>query len=213
MGEQRLLRRGTDSGGTAGAPLSPRAPACPSASGRPRGRAAAVAWETAASASAAPESPDSVTVSLGDSYFFGLATWLVGPQLPDQGSHPKPPQGEHGVLTTGPPGNSLTGTSSGDLRVCAPGLAWSSVQLLFTKHLLCAAHLTCIIPCYKTVVSDPLRPHGLQHTGLPVHYQLAESTQTQVHRVGDAIQRLVFCSPLLLPPPTPPSIRVLSVLV
>ena len=41
--------------------------------------------------------------------------------------------------------------------------------------------------------------------GLPVHHQLPEFTQTHVHQVGDAIQP---CRPLLLLPPTPPSIRV-----
>ena len=45
--------------------------------------------------------------------------------------------------------------------------------------------------------------------GLPVH-QLSEFTQTQVHRVGDAIQPSHPLSPLLLLPPIPPSIRVFS---
>ena len=35
--------------------------------------------------------------------------------------------------------------------------------------------------------------------GFPVHYQLLESTQTHVHRFGDAIQ---LSHPLLSPPPT-----------
>ena len=39
-----------------------------------------------------------------------------------------------------------------------------------------------------SVVSDALRPHGLQHARLPVHHQLLELTQTHVHWVGDAIQ-------------------------
>ena len=44
--------------------------------------------------------------------------------------------------------------------------------------------------------------------GLPVHHQLPEFTQTHVHQVGDAIQPSLFCRPLLLLPPIPPSIRV-----
>ena len=47
-------------------------------------------------------------------------------------------------------------------------------------------------------------------TGLPVHHQLPEFTQTHVHRVSDAIQP---SHPLLspsLPAPIPPSIRVFS---
>ena len=46
--------------------------------------------------------------------------------------------------------------------------------------------------------------------GLPVHHQLPESTQTHVHRVGDAIQP---SHPLSSPSPPPsifPSIRVFS---
>ena len=49
-------------------------------------------------------------------------------------------------------------------------------------------------------MSDSLRPHGLQHAGLPVHRQLLEFTQTHAHWVGDAIQP---SHPLLSPsPPT-----------
>ena len=46
--------------------------------------------------------------------------------------------------------------------------------------------------------------------GLPVHHQLPESTQTHVHRVGDAIQPSVFCQPLILLPLIFPSIKVFS---
>ena len=40
----------------------------------------------------------------------------------------------------------------------------------------------------RSVVSDSLRPHGLQHTRLPCPAQLPELAQTHVHRVGDTIQ-------------------------
>ena len=40
----------------------------------------------------------------------------------------------------------------------------------------------------RSVMSDSLRPHGLQHARPPCHHQLPESTQTHVHQVGDAIQ-------------------------
>ena len=46
--------------------------------------------------------------------------------------------------------------------------------------------------------------------GLPVHHKLLEFTQTQVHRVSDAIQPSHLCRPLLLLPLIPPSIRVFS---
>ena len=40
----------------------------------------------------------------------------------------------------------------------------------------------------RSVVSNSLQPNGLQHASLPVHHQLPEFTQTQVHWVSDAIQ-------------------------
>ena len=39
-----------------------------------------------------------------------------------------------------------------------------------------------------SVVSDSLLPHESQTTGIPVHHQLPEFTQTHVHQVSDAIQ-------------------------
>ena len=47
-------------------------------------------------------------------------------------------------------------------------------------------------------------------SGLPVHHQLLEFTQTHVHWVIDAINHLILCRPLLLPPSIIPSIRVVS---
>ena len=46
--------------------------------------------------------------------------------------------------------------------------------------------------------------------GFPVHHQPQEPTQTHVHHVGVAIQHLILCCPLLLPPLILPSIRVFS---
>ena len=46
--------------------------------------------------------------------------------------------------------------------------------------------------------------------GFPVHHQLRELTQTQVHWVGDATQTSLFCRPLLLLPSIFPSIKVFS---
>ena len=61
-----------------------------------------------------------------------------------------------------------------------------------------------------SVVSDCLRPHGLQHPRYSVYRQLLELAQTHVHRVGDAIQPSHPLCPLLLLPPIFPSIRVFS---
>ena len=59
-------------------------------------------------------------------------------------------------------------------------------------------------------MSDSLRPHEPQHARPPCQSSNPSTTQTHVHRVGDAIQP----SHLLLSPsppaPIPPSIRVFS---
>ena len=44
----------------------------------------------------------------------------------------------------------------------------------------------------------------------PVHHQLLDLAQTHVHQVGDAIQHLILCIPLLLLPSVFPSIRIFS---
>ena len=48
------------------------------------------------------------------------------------------------------------------------------------------------------MVSHSLQPHGVQHAGLPVHYQLLELAETRVRGISDAIQPL---HPLLSPSP------------
>ena len=60
---------------------------------------------------------------------------------------------------------------------------------------------SCLILCNPMNHSMP---------GLPVHHQLAESTQTHVHWVGDAIQPSHPHHPLLLLPSIFPRIRVFS---
>ena len=45
---------------------------------------------------------------------------------------------------------------------------------------------------------------------LSVHHQLLESTQTHLHWVGDAMQPLILCRPLLFPPSIFPSIKDFS---
>ena len=52
-------------------------------------------------------------------------------------------------------------------------------------------------------------PRNCSTPGLPVHHQLPESSQTHVHWVGDAIDHLILCRPLLLLAIVP-SIRVFS---
>ena len=77
------------------------------------------------------------------------------------------------------------------------------------RHLLLGRKaMTVQLSC--SVVSDCLRPHGLKHTGFPIHYQLLELAQTHVHQVGDAIHHLILCCRLLFPPSIFPSIRLFS---
>ena len=44
--------------------------------------------------------------------------------------------------------------------------------------------------------------------GLPVHHQLLQLTQTNVHWVSDSIQPFILCHPLLLLPSIFPNIRI-----
>ena len=48
-------------------------------------------------------------------------------------------------------------------------------------------------------------PMNCSTPGLLVHHQLPEFTQTHVHRIGDAIQHLILCHPLLLLPQSLPA--------
>ena len=54
----------------------------------------------------------------------------------------------------------------------------------------------------SSVVSDSLWPHDRSTSGLPVHHELLEFTQTHVHQVSDAIQP---SHPLLSPSPPAPN--------
>ena len=60
----------------------------------------------------------------------------------------------------------------------------------------------------RSVASNSLRPHGLQHTRLPCPSPTLELTQTHVQRVGDAIQP---SHPQLSP--SPPSFNLSSIRV
>ena len=72
---------------------------------------------------------------------------------------------------------------------------------------MCVYHLQSV-HLGRSVVSDSLRPHGLQ-PGFPVHYQLTESTQLMSITSVMPPNPLILCHPLLLPLIFP-SIRVFS---
>ena len=68
----------------------------------------------------------------------------------------------------------------------------------------------------RSVVSNSLKPHKSQHARPPCPSPTPRVYSNSCLWVGDAIElvmpssRLILCCPLLLLPPTPPSIRVFS---
>ena len=78
-------------------------------------------------------------------------------------------------------------------NLAAPG-SCSSVQFSSVTQ-------SCPILCYPMDCSTP---------GFPVHHQLLELTQTEVHRGVMASNHLILCRPLFLPLSIFPSIRVCS---
>ena len=60
------------------------------------------------------------------------------------------------------------------------------------------------------IVFDSLRTHEPQQTGLPVHHQLPETTQTMSIELVMPSNHLIFCRPLLLLPSIFSNIRVFS---
>ena len=61
----------------------------------------------------------------------------------------------------------------------------------------------------RSVVSDSLRPHELQHARPSCPSQLPEFTQIHIHQSVMPSSHLILCHPLLLPL-IPPSIKVFS---
>ena len=82
-----------------------------------------------------------------------------------------------------------------------------SGYLLIILSIFSIAFFSSVQLLSRVRLCDPMN-HSTP--GLPVHHQLSEFTQTDVHRVGDAIHHLILCCPLLLLSPIPPSIRVFS---
>ena len=63
----------------------------------------------------------------------------------------------------------------------------------------CSVHFSSVAQSYPALC-DPM---NCSMPGLPVHYQLPESTQTHVHQVGDAIQPFHPLSSPFPPAPNP----------
>ena len=100
------------------------------------------------------------------------------------------------------------------LSPCRVGHDWATFTSLYFKTLLICktCHGSCMIQFSSVAQSCPTHcdPMDCGTTGLPVHHQLPEFMQTHVHWVGDVIQHLILCCPLLLLPSIFPSIRVFS---
>ena len=75
-----------------------------------------------------------------------------------------------------------------------PPEIWADSLAAFSQDQFSSVAQSCPTLCNRINCSTP---------GLPVHHQLPESTQTRVHRVGDAIQ-----SPNPLSSPSPPSLNL-----
>ena len=86
-----------------------------------------------------------------------------------------------------------------------PRVSWNEVKWSEVKSLSSVQFSS--VTQSRPTLWDPM---NRSTPGLPVHHQLPEFTQTHVHRVGDVIQHLILCRPLLLLPSIPPSIRVFS---
>ena len=98
-----------------------------------------------------------------------------------------------------------------------PLTKYTKEQLKYTKQILTDIkekidNDTIIVQFSSVAQSCPTLCDPMNHStsGLPVHHQLPEFTQTHVHQVGDAIQPSHPLSSLLLLPPVTPSIRVFS---
>ena len=92
---------------------------------------------------------------------------------------------------------------------CGSGTDWREFHLGFSRDP--SSHASCVFNSVQSHSRVRLcDPMDCSTPGLPVHHELLEFTQTQVHWGGDAINHLILCRPLLLLPSIFPGIRVFS---
>ena len=116
-------------------------------------------------------------------YIYWLhCVWHVGPELPDQGSNPCPPQWKCTVLTIGPPGNSQS----------------VLIIIFFNQQQISIYQIRSVAQSCPTLCN----PMNRSTPSLPVHHQLPDFTETHVHWVSDAIQP---SHPLSSPSPPAPN--------
>ena len=80
------------------------------------------------------------------------------------------------------------------MRTCRRWLKIFNLSFFLTLFLH-KINLFSSVQFNRLVLSDSLRPHGLQHARLPVHHHFRKFTQTHFHWVGDAIQPSHPCHP------------------
>ena len=78
-------------------------------------------------------------------------------------------------------------------------------MLIICSSYICKVPFSSFIQFSRSVVSDSLWPHELQHARPPVHHQVSESIVSMMPS-----SHLILCHPLLLLPSIFPSIRVFS---
>ena len=96
--------------------------------------------------------------------------------------------------------------------IYTPTLSVCSEFVVVVQALSClfAAYVTPSVQFSRSVMSNSLQPHKLQHASFPVLHHLPELAQTHVHQVSMLSNHLVLCHPFLLLPSVFPSSRVFS---
>ena len=142
---------------------------------------------------------------------------FTGPWQPLQCSLGKPPGYQatgRGPRAQGEALNHVAKAASGPLLPQAPGIRTPPHFPLLpfqpptpnpsnTSELWGSQHTS--VQFSRSVMSNFLRPHGLQHAKLPCPSPTPELAQTQVRRVGDAIQ-----ASHLLSSPSPPAFNLVT---
>ena len=86
----------------------------------------------------------------------------------------------------------------------------SHIKKLLTSPSSATACCTSQFRSVAQSCSTLCDPMDCSKPSFPVHHQLLELAQTHVHWVGDALQHLILCRPLLLLPSIFPSIGIFS---
>ena len=98
------------------------------------------------------------------------------------------------------------------------GLIYSPTLVIWSEFVvavqslsrLFAARVTPSVQFSRSVMSNSLQPHKLQHASFPVLHHLPELAQTHGHQVSMLSNHLVLCRPLLLLSSVFPSSRIFS---